>query len=125
MSAPVDMDSCGFLEPCWNGGTCENTGLDAYLCTCPQGFSGKNCEVSDNGCVSGLCHNGGTCTETDVGGYNCSCSSGWVGPTCQISKSTCYFSFRLFVRMKAAINKINSILRFFFQLMVSFTGLIG
>ncbi|KAG8287076.1 Protein jagged-2 [Homalodisca vitripennis] len=76
-----DLNYCGTHEPCQNGGTCKNTAPDQYKCGCPEGFSGLNCEVVDNPCVTGPCANGGVCKETGSTFY-CACASGWAGPTC-------------------------------------------
>ncbi|KAF4517443.1 hypothetical protein B566_EDAN005052, partial [Ephemera danica] len=77
-----DLNYCGTHEPCVNGGTCENTAPDQYLCTCPEGFSGANCEVVDNPCATAPCHNHGRCQERQ-GGFDCQCPPGWEGPTCE------------------------------------------
>ena len=37
--------------PCFNGGTCKNEG-EAFVCTCPRGFSGLKCEVEGRKCGS-------------------------------------------------------------------------
>ena len=29
---------------CLNGGECKETGNDKYICKCPDGFNGPNCE---------------------------------------------------------------------------------
>lgn len=80
-----DLNYCGTHEPCRNGGTCENTAPDRYNCTCPDGFSGVNCEVVDNPCAPAPCQHGGTCL-VDGGSYTCQCPPGWTGPSCNISE---------------------------------------
>ena len=78
-----------------NGGTCENPAPDEYLCKCPEGFSGTNCQVVDNVCATAPCLHGGNCSVVQINavtdsnavtGFNCSCPPGWTGDTCQISK---------------------------------------
>lgn len=39
------MNKCAF-HPCTNGAECTNMGLD-YTCTCPVGFTGKNCSMGE------------------------------------------------------------------------------
>uniref|UniRef100_A0A7N8X5A3 Delta-like protein n=1 Tax=Mastacembelus armatus TaxID=205130 RepID=A0A7N8X5A3_9TELE len=76
-----DLNYCGRHQPCVNGGTCMNTEPDEYFCACPQGYSGKNCQIAEHGCVSNPCVNGGTCLKVSTG-FECQCPPGWVGPTC-------------------------------------------
>ncbi|XP_072047293.1 fibropellin-3-like [Amphiura filiformis] len=75
----ADVDDC-LLEPCLNGGTCEDLAFD-YMCTCPLGFTGRNCETN-NRCSPSPCQQGGTCTE-DVNGYYCTCPPRWSGTHCE------------------------------------------
>lgn len=52
-----DLNYCGTHPPCLNGGTCSNTGPDKYQCSCPEGYSGQNCEIGKSvlgGCVQAL-----------------------------------------------------------------------
>ena len=37
-------------------------GVTTYICTCPAGWTGRNCQTSINNCASNPCQNGGTCT---------------------------------------------------------------
>uniref|UniRef100_A0A8C6M2Z8 Delta-like protein n=1 Tax=Nothobranchius furzeri TaxID=105023 RepID=A0A8C6M2Z8_NOTFU len=75
-----DLNYCGTNRPCKNGGTCMNTEPDEYNCACPDGYSGKNCEIAEHACLSNPCANGGTCHEVPSG-FECHCPAGWSGPT--------------------------------------------
>ncbi|KAM9703574.1 protein jagged-2b isoform 1-T1 [Menidia menidia] len=83
-----DLNICGRHQPCVNGGTCMNTEPDKYHCACPQGYSGMNCEITEDACVSNPCANGGTCLEGPAG-YECLCPLGWEGPTCAGNLNEC------------------------------------
>ncbi|XP_060773694.1 protein jagged-2b isoform X4 [Neoarius graeffei] len=76
-----DLNYCGRHHPCVNGGTCINSEPNEYNCACPEGYSGKNCEIAEHACVSNPCANGGTCHEVPSG-FECQCPPGWEGPTC-------------------------------------------
>ena len=41
-----DLDECE-SDPCRNNGTCLDK-LGKYVCTCDNGFTGKNCEIGTN-----------------------------------------------------------------------------
>jgi len=58
----------------------------AYLCQCPNGFSGNRCE-NRNYCMPNPCANNGLCTQTSTG-YICSCSYPFTGTNCQQSMLT-------------------------------------
>nr|XP_057947305.1 protein jagged-2-like isoform X2 [Doryrhamphus excisus] len=83
-----DLNYCGTNRPCKNGGTCMNTEPDEYNCACPDGYSGKNCEIAEHACVSNPCANGGTCHEVQSG-FECLCPDGWSGPTCAKDTDEC------------------------------------
>ncbi|KPP78272.1 protein crumbs 2-like [Scleropages formosus] len=102
----VDIDECA-EEPCENGGECfqwshkaqystllgrdrEFSYADAagYLCRCQPGFTGENCSVDIDECVSQPCHNGGTCEDL-VNGYACVCQPGFTDTDCQVNIDEC------------------------------------
>ncbi|KAI2651913.1 Protein jagged-2 [Labeo rohita] len=83
-----DLNYCGTHHPCANGGTCMNSEPDEYNCACPEGYSGKNCEIAEHACVSNPCANGGTCHEVPTG-FECQCPPGWEGPTCAKDMDEC------------------------------------
>ncbi|NP_001396614.1 protein jagged-2 isoform 2 precursor [Mus musculus] len=83
-----DLNYCGSHHPCVNGGTCINAEPDQYLCACPDGYLGKNCERAEHACASNPCANGGSCHEVPSG-FECHCPSGWNGPTCALDIDEC------------------------------------
>ncbi|XP_056282448.1 protein jagged-2-like isoform X1 [Pseudoliparis swirei] len=83
-----DLNYCGTNRPCKNSGTCMNTEPDEYNCACPDGYSGKNCEIAEHACVSNPCASGGTCHEVPSG-FECHCPAGWSGPTCAQDTDEC------------------------------------
>ncbi|XP_035380216.1 protein jagged-2b isoform X1 [Electrophorus electricus] len=83
-----DLNYCGTHHPCVNGGTCMNSEPNEYNCACPEGYSGKNCEIAEHACVSNPCANGGTCHEVSSG-FECQCPPGWEGPTCAKDLDEC------------------------------------
>lgn len=73
-------------NPCQNGGTCTDGANQTYVCACPSGFTGTNCQIAivPPGCQSNPCQNGGTCTGPLTGTtYTCSCPSGYSGTNCE------------------------------------------
>jgi len=43
----ADEDSCSPRSPCQNGGSCIDA-VNAYVCRCPAGYSGVNCQLSQS-----------------------------------------------------------------------------
>ena len=101
-------------EPCNNGGTCTD-GIATYTCTCPDGFTGRDCETSMiiflltyylgsfsrhrllscillldiNDCQPNPCMNNGICVD-GVNSFSCNCAHGFIGKHCSISKFTIF-----------------------------------
>lgn len=68
------MNVCGTREPCKNNATCQNVAPGKYKCSCPEGFTGVDCDLIlpqqidsgsltqlSAGCALNPCLNGGTC----------------------------------------------------------------
>lgn len=69
-------------EPCQNDGVCLETQTDfGYTCVCPDGFTGRNCQVNGAQCTSGVCGIG-RCGETETG-IECYCPLNRTGDRCQ------------------------------------------
>merc|ERR1712008_30136 len=59
-------------NPCQHSGTCQDLTI-GYLCHCPPGTTGKNCETDVNECLNNPCLNG-VC-EDRLNHYQCVCES--------------------------------------------------
>ncbi|XP_066290685.1 fibropellin-1-like [Branchiostoma lanceolatum] len=73
-----EPDHCHF-SPCQNGGTCHDF-VGFYNCTCPDAFTGDDCEEDADECDLGTdtCHDAANCTNAP-GSYNCTCNDGYKG----------------------------------------------
>ena len=40
---PCDLNP----EQCQNGATCTNDNMGGHTCTCPDGYTGENCEIGE------------------------------------------------------------------------------
>ncbi|XP_013411335.1 protein crumbs homolog 1 [Lingula anatina] len=74
-------------QPCQNGAECKNQS-ETYLCSCPSGYTGRNCETVTNHCLSLPCKNGASC-ESLMGSVRCSCTSDFRGPRCEDDINEC------------------------------------
>ncbi|KAF6111518.1 slit guidance ligand 1 [Phyllostomus discolor] len=86
LAVQAKCDPC-LSSPCRNQGSCHNDPLEAYRCTCPGGYKGRDCEVSLDSCASGPCENGGTChaQEGEGAGFMPAASQPLPGLTSQAS----------------------------------------
>jgi len=81
---PNDENIACMSSPCQNGGLCVIVPGDmtGYLCICPPGLDGQNCDIVTDECSSNPCLNGGTCVDSD-NMYICVCLSGFKGTNCE------------------------------------------
>ncbi|NP_001030147.1 slit homolog 1b precursor [Danio rerio] len=94
-TGPVDASVSGKCSPCssnpcQNQGRCHNDPLHQYKCSCPQGYKGRNCELSISACEANPCVNGGTCRpEESRRGFRCVCPLGFEGLFCELDVDDC------------------------------------
>ncbi|KAM4758607.1 basement membrane-specific heparan sulfate proteoglycan core protein isoform 4-T4 [Cyanocitta cristata] len=71
-------------RPCQNGGVCQDDKSGTYVCRCPHGFTGSNCEYSQAlHCHPEACGPDATCVNRlDGQGYTCRCHLGKTGERC-------------------------------------------
>lgn len=84
-----DVDECE-TNPCVRG-LCTDL-PNGYLCSCPPGWTGTNCELDVNECLSNPCQNGGVCTNLQPG-YTCACANGFEGENCEGLKPVDWYSY--------------------------------
>nr|CDJ97463.1 EGF and EGF calcium-binding and Notch region and Notch and Ankyrin domain containing protein [Haemonchus contortus] len=82
-------DHCDKRDPCPpeycnHGGKCTSNGT-GFVCSCPLGFHGPQCEYDINECDSSPCAFG-KCVNT-MGSYRCECDEGFIGRDCQIYRT--------------------------------------
>ncbi|XP_059585323.1 protein crumbs homolog 1 [Alligator mississippiensis] len=85
-----DINEC-YMNPCQNGGTCENFPGN-YTCHCPPGdkegmfYGGWNCSEVLQGCTDHQCQNNGICIphlKNGQHGSSCMCPPGYTGIHCE------------------------------------------
>ena len=103
----TNIDECSPNPPCVRG-TCidctptgpilidisDNTNTTicphGYICDCPAGFFGANCDIDIDACDPNQCVNGGLCEDVIGGpGYTCMCPSGYTGVNCETDVNEC------------------------------------
>ncbi|KAM8842768.1 LOW QUALITY PROTEIN: slit homolog 1b [Synchiropus picturatus] len=77
-------------SPCQNQGTCHTHHTEPYVCSCTDGYTGRNCEDPLDACVSNPCTNGGTClSDEQTRGFSCACAFGFHGTFCEVNVDDC------------------------------------
>ena len=66
---------------------CKPLDEDTFSCHCPEGLSGKNCEIVDTICDDQPCKHNSTCKLLDKETYICDCRQGYYGKNCEFLKS--------------------------------------
>ena len=61
-------------------------GVDVYVCTCDDGFTGRYCEINLNECEGVNCSGNGKCID-GVDSFYCDCDIGYSGTTCEIANT--------------------------------------
>jgi len=59
-----------------------------YLCHCPSGFTGNNCQTNIDECETDPCLNGATCID-GIAMYTCECREGFNGAQCENDIDEC------------------------------------
>ena len=59
-------------SPCANGGSCTPMEPFNFTCQCKVGYTGRNCEVNVDDCVSVTCPNNRVCMD-GVNTFECIC----------------------------------------------------
>ncbi|XP_040441615.1 LOW QUALITY PROTEIN: basement membrane-specific heparan sulfate proteoglycan core protein [Falco naumanni] len=82
-------------QPCQNGGVCQDAESGTYICRCPPGFTGSNCEYSRAlHCHPEACGADATCVNRPDGqGYTCRCHLGKAGERCTEGEAVSVPSF--------------------------------
>ncbi|GAB1602870.1 uncharacterized protein LOC115212292 isoform X2, partial [Argonauta hians] len=82
----TDINVCE-ENPCENG-NCTVV-RHHYLCYCSPGYTGKNCSIVIDPCLTKPCYHNGTCLATKDGKYECKCPSDFFGDNCENNTNHC------------------------------------
>lgn len=80
-------------NPCWNGGTCEETD-EGYKCNCLSGYLGMDCRtIQSSPCTqNNPCKNGAKCQminqNREIVPF-CICTADWTGKYCETKVGLC------------------------------------
>ena len=82
----LPVNDC-FNKPCQNNGSCVAI-ESGYICMCPPGVSGDNCEIQIDECASNPCWNSASCID-GFANFTCSCLEGFEGKLCEVNIDEC------------------------------------
>ncbi|XP_025066105.1 neurocan core protein [Alligator sinensis] len=68
---------------------------DVSSCTCDPGFTGENCEIDIDDCLSSPCQNGGTCID-EINSFVCLCLPSYGGSLCEKDTEGCDHNWHKF-----------------------------
>ncbi|CAF1240953.1 unnamed protein product [Adineta steineri] len=91
LNCNISASPCKIANLCQNDGNCtaDNTTSYGYICSCPFGFHGINCELDNRLCKPHICLNHGKCNETSDTTFDCLCDNGWEGMHCESMTNYC------------------------------------
>ncbi|CAH1800248.1 unnamed protein product [Owenia fusiformis] len=79
---------CPQGDPCKNFAVCSVDPEGDPVCSCLPGYSGLNCEIDRDECISNLCGANGQCLDGS-NSFTCECNEGFTGLTCQTEIDPC------------------------------------
>ena len=90
---PTSCSRQSSSRQCQHNSTCVNTGA-GFSCICPQGFTGRFCELPLNPCESDLLNkcspaNSKCQFNQEQGSYTCICNTNYFGKYCENRLSPC------------------------------------
>ena len=83
LPVPCHEDCLGVV--CGENRHCVD-GVDVYVCTCDDGFTGRWCEVNVDECEGVNCSGNGRCID-GVDSFHCDCDSGYSGILCEVANT--------------------------------------
>ncbi|XP_052793607.1 protocadherin Fat 1-like isoform X3 [Mya arenaria] len=84
----IDSSNVCSSFPCMNGGKCEATSANSYMCRCGERFQGLRCEIDKDPCQRMPCLNNGVCANLKgvPNDFQCTCPGGFLGRRCEYGK---------------------------------------
>lgn len=81
---PVATSNVCSSSPCLNGGVCQFSGLNTYMCVCRGRYKGPKCELDPDPCQDSPCLNEGQCkVDTEApNSFTCRCPGSLLGMRC-------------------------------------------